>query len=66
MAFLIRMGLREGFAPWEIAALALASALVFIAPLVGFPVGSLAVLLVASVIGHRAIAGLLNAAPGLV
>jgi len=53
MAFLIRIGFRDGFEVWDVAALASAAALVFIAPLVGFPTGLLAVLLVASVISRR-------------
>ncbi len=57
MAFLIRIGFRDGFAVWDIVAFASASALVFIAPIVDFPTGLPAVLLVASVVGRRVIAG---------
>jgi Glycosyltransferase family 87 len=57
MAFLIRIGFRDGFAVWDIAAFALASALVFVAPIVDFPTGLPAVLLVASVVGRRVFAG---------
>lgn len=62
MAFLIRIGFREGFSAWDIAASVLAAGLVFIAPVVDFPTGLLAVLLIASAIGRRAIPALLNSA----
>lgn len=61
MAFLFRIGFRDGFSAWDIAAFVLAIGLVFIAPVVGFPAGLLAVLLIASAIGRRVMAGRLNA-----
>ncbi len=56
MAFAIRLGLREGFFPGEVAALALASGLVLIAPVVDAPTGLAAVLLTALLVGRRAFA----------
>ncbi|MFZ2066345.1 MAG: glycosyltransferase family 87 protein [Xanthobacteraceae bacterium] len=61
MAFLFRIGFRDGFSVWDIAAFVLAIGLVFIAPVVGFPAGLLAVLLIASAISRRVMAGRLNA-----
>jgi arabinofuranan 3-O-arabinosyltransferase len=57
MAFLVRLGLREGFLTSEIGGLALASALVLITPFVPAQTGLLAVLLVALLVARRAIVG---------
>lgn len=55
MAFLIRIGLRDSFMPYEIGALTLASASVLIVPFVNVPTGLIAVLIVALLICRRAI-----------
>ena len=56
MAFLIRLGLRQGFMSCEIEALTLASTLVFIVPLTSGPAGLLAIFVIALLIGRRAVA----------
>jgi arabinofuranan 3-O-arabinosyltransferase len=53
VAFLVRIGLDEGFAPYELPALGLVAALLMIYPLVGAPTGFGATLLVAGLIGCR-------------
>jgi Glycosyltransferase family 87 len=55
MAFLIRIGLREGFQPGEAAGLAVAAGLVLAFLVVSIPSGFCAVLLVACLIGWRAL-----------
>lgn len=54
VAFLIRLALKDGFLRGEAVALALAAALIFIFPLVKWPVGLLGVLIVAGLIVRRA------------
>jgi arabinofuranan 3-O-arabinosyltransferase len=54
MAFLIRIGLREGFQPGEAAGLALAAGLVLAFLVVSIPSGFCAVLLVGCLVGARA------------
>jgi arabinofuranan 3-O-arabinosyltransferase len=53
VAFLVRNGLDEGFAPYELPALGLAAALLMIYPLLGAPTGFGATLVVATMIGCR-------------
>jgi arabinofuranan 3-O-arabinosyltransferase len=53
LAFLLRLGLREGFLPGELAAMAAASGLVLIFPLVPAPTGFAAALIVAAIIARR-------------
>jgi arabinofuranan 3-O-arabinosyltransferase len=53
VAFLVRTGLDEGFAPYELPALGLAAALLMIYPLLGAPTGFGATLVVATMIGCR-------------
>jgi len=65
MAFVARMGLRDGFLPYEIAILALASAFVLVVPVVNFPTGLMAILLVWSLICRRAVASLRAPAPAM-
>lgn len=55
VAFLIRLALKDGFLRGEAMALALAAALIFIFPLVKWPVGLLGVLIVAALIVRRAL-----------
>jgi hypothetical protein len=55
MAFLIRLGLRGGFQPGEAAGLALVAGLVLVFPVVSIPSGFCALLLVACLIGARAL-----------
>jgi len=55
MAFLLQMGLREGFLRWELAGLAAAALLVLAAPITAVPTGLMAVLIVAVTIGRRLI-----------
>jgi len=56
MAFLVRIGLRDGFLPYEIGALTLASILVFVVPIVHVPTGLVAAVIVALLTCRRAIA----------
>jgi arabinofuranan 3-O-arabinosyltransferase len=58
LAFLIRIGLREGFQPGEAAGLALAAGLVLAFPVVSIPSGFCAVLLVGCLVGARALRSL--------
>jgi arabinofuranan 3-O-arabinosyltransferase len=56
LAFLLRLGLREGFLPGELAAMATACGLVLIFPLVPVPTGFAATAIVAAIIGRRVLA----------
>jgi arabinofuranan 3-O-arabinosyltransferase len=56
LAFLLRLGLREGFRPGELAAMATAAGLVLIFPLVPVPTGFAAALIVAGLVGRRVVA----------
>jgi arabinofuranan 3-O-arabinosyltransferase len=53
VAFLVRVGLVEGFERHELPALALVAVLLMIYPLLGAPTGFAATLIVAALIGHR-------------
>jgi hypothetical protein len=53
VAFLVRAGLDEGFARYELPALGLVAALLMIYPLLGAPTGFAATLVVAALIGRR-------------
>ncbi len=53
VAFLVRIGLEQGFARHELPALGLVAALLMIYPLLGAPTGFGATLVVAALIGHR-------------
>jgi arabinofuranan 3-O-arabinosyltransferase len=53
VAFLVRIGLRQGFARYELPALGLAAALLFFYPLVGASTGFAATLIVAGLIAGR-------------
>ncbi len=53
LAFLLRLGLRDGFLAGELAAMAVASGLVLIFPLMPVPTGFAAALIVAAIIGRR-------------
>jgi arabinofuranan 3-O-arabinosyltransferase len=53
LAFLLRLGLKEGFLPGELAAMAAACGLVLVFPVVPVPTGFAAALIVAAVIGWR-------------
>jgi hypothetical protein len=55
LAFLMRMGLREGFLPWELAGIALACALILAFPVLAMPSGFVAAVVVAALIVRRAI-----------
>jgi arabinofuranan 3-O-arabinosyltransferase len=54
LAFLIRLGLRQGFLRHELAAIAIVCALILAYPFVSVPVGFPAILLVAALIARRA------------
>ena len=56
LAFLIKLGLRDGFLPYELAAIALACALVLIFPFVALPTGFVAAVIVAALVARRATA----------
>jgi arabinofuranan 3-O-arabinosyltransferase len=56
LAFLLRLGLREGFLPGELAAMATAGGLVLVFPLVPAPTGFAAAVIVAGLIGRRVVA----------
>jgi arabinofuranan 3-O-arabinosyltransferase len=56
LAFLLRLGLREGFRPGELPAMATAAGLVLIFPLVPVPTGFAAALIVAGLVGRRVVA----------
>jgi arabinofuranan 3-O-arabinosyltransferase len=53
VAFLVRIGLDEGFAPYELPALGLVAGLLMIFPVLGAPTGFGATLIVAALIGCR-------------
>src|SRR5579863_1986036 len=53
VAFLVRIGLKHGFARHELPALGLVAALLMIYPLLGAPTGFGATMVVAALIGHR-------------
>jgi hypothetical protein len=53
VAFLVRIGLRQGFARYELPALGLAAAFLFFYPLVGASTGFGATLIVAGLIAGR-------------
>jgi arabinofuranan 3-O-arabinosyltransferase len=53
LAFLLRLGLREGFLPGELAAMAAAGGLVLVFPVVPVPTGFAAAVIVAALIGRR-------------
>jgi arabinofuranan 3-O-arabinosyltransferase len=53
LAFLLRLGLRDGFLSGELAAMAAACGLVLVFPLVPVPTGFVAALIVAAIIGRR-------------
>lgn len=53
LAFFIRAGRVQGFLPHDVAGIAIACALIFIFPGVRFPVGFMAVLIVAALIARR-------------
>ena len=53
MAFVLRMGLRDGFLPYELAGLSIAALLVLAFPITGVPTGLLAVAIVAVVAWRR-------------
>src|ERR1700722_2009525 len=56
LAFLLRLGLREGFLPGELAAMVAACGLVLVFPVVPVPTGFVATVIVAAIIGRRVIA----------
>jgi hypothetical protein len=53
LAFLVRIGLSEGFQPYELPALGLVAALLMFYPLVGAPTGFGATLVVSCLIARR-------------
>ena len=55
LAFLMRMGLRDGFLPYELAAIAVPCALILAFPFVAVPTGLAAVAIVVGLIARRAI-----------
>jgi arabinofuranan 3-O-arabinosyltransferase len=57
LAFLLRLGLREGFLRFELPAMAAACALVLVFPFLAMPTGFVATVIVATVIARRAVAG---------
>jgi arabinofuranan 3-O-arabinosyltransferase len=57
LAFLMRMGLRDGFLPWELPGIAFACGLILVFPLLAMPTGFAAVALVALLIVRRASLG---------
>ena len=56
LAFLMRMGLREGFLSWELAGIALACGLILAFPVLAMPTGFAALVVVVALIVQRAIA----------
>jgi hypothetical protein len=56
LAFIMRIGLREGFLPYELAAIALVCGLILAFPFVAIPTGFIAVILVAALIVRRGVA----------
>jgi len=66
MAFLVRAGLATGFLRGEMIGIAAASLLILVFPFVVVPIGPLAILIVAALIGRRTLLELrLNAVPSL-
>ncbi len=57
LAFLLRLGLRDGFLPYELAAMAAACAFVLVFPLLAMPTGFAAAVTVAALIARRAVVG---------
>jgi arabinofuranan 3-O-arabinosyltransferase len=57
LAFLLRLGLRDGFLPYERSAIAAACGLILASPLFALPTGFAAAAVVAAMIARRAIAG---------
>jgi arabinofuranan 3-O-arabinosyltransferase len=55
LAFLMRMGLREGFLPWELAGIALACALILAFPVLAMPTGFAAAIVASVLIARRAL-----------
>jgi arabinofuranan 3-O-arabinosyltransferase len=55
LAFLMRMGLREGFLPWELAGVALACALILAFPVLAMPTGFAAAIVASVLIARRAL-----------
>jgi hypothetical protein len=53
LAFLVRIGLRDGFERYELPAFGLVAALLMLFPLVGAPTGFLATLIVTGLIAGR-------------
>ena len=66
LAFLLRLGLREGFLPYELSAMAVASGLVLAFPFVAMPTGFAAAVIVAAVVARRAVAGYLSLSPAAI
>jgi arabinofuranan 3-O-arabinosyltransferase len=54
LAFLMRMGLRDGFLPWELAGIALACGLILAFPVLAMPTGFVAAIVVAVLVVRRA------------
>jgi arabinofuranan 3-O-arabinosyltransferase len=54
LAFLLRLGFRQGFLPYELFAMAAASGLVLVFPFVAMPTGFVAMIIVAVMIARRA------------
>jgi arabinofuranan 3-O-arabinosyltransferase len=59
LAFVLRIGLRDGFLPHELAAMALACVLVLIFPVVAVPTGFIAAIVVAAIVARRGLANTL-------
>jgi arabinofuranan 3-O-arabinosyltransferase len=57
LAFLLRLGLREGFLPYELSAMAVASGLVLAFPFVAMPTGFAAIVIVAVMVARRVLVG---------
>jgi hypothetical protein len=66
LAFLLRLGLREGFLPYELSAMAVASGLVLVFPFLAVPTGFVAAVIVAAMIARRAVAGHRLVAPAAI
>jgi hypothetical protein len=64
LAFLMRIGLREGFLPWELPGIALACALILAFPVLAMPTGFVAVAVVTAMIIRRAMLLECEAIPG--
>jgi len=57
LAFLLRLGLRDGFLPHELSAMVAASGLILVFPFLAVPTGFAAALIVAAMIARRAVPG---------